>query len=52
MLTMPIITVTMTSVNDSLEGLLGAIHREIFNMTKYLELLRNDFQGNADALIV
>ena len=42
----------MTFFNGSLEGLLGAIHREIFNMTKYLELLRNDFQGNADALIV
>jgi DNA-binding transcriptional MerR regulator len=44
------ITVTMTFVNGSKDGW-SANLKENLSMNKFLERLRNDFQGNADALI-
>gem|GEM_PF-623812 len=52
MLTITLSAVIVTFNNGNLRDPLGAIHKEIFNMIKYPELLPNDFQGNADALIV
>ena len=48
-LTITMITVTMTFVNGSEDGW-SANLRENLSMNKFLERLRNDFQGNADAL--